>query len=64
MKRTMLPVRTTRQLPLAWREAEYAALQAEVADTCDDRVSRNMYDIDDERAEIDSVVHGLLHDVN
>jgi hypothetical protein len=53
-----------RQLPLAWREAEYAALRAEVADTCDDRVSQNIFDVEDERAEIDVVVHGMMHDAS
>ena len=65
MKRATLHNRNLRhQLPLAWREAEYAALQAEAADTCDDRVSQNMFDIDDERAEVDIVVQGMSHDVN
>jgi hypothetical protein len=49
------------ELPLAWRDAEYAALQADAADSCDDRVSQNMFDTDDEREEVDTIMHGLEH---
>jgi hypothetical protein len=51
-------------LPIAWREAEYAALRVNAADTCDDRVSENIFDIDDERAEVDIIVHGMIHNAN
>lgn len=52
------------RVPVAWREAEYAALRANAADTCDDRVSENIYEIEDERAEVDNIVHGMLDDSN
>ena len=64
MKRNALRSRNTPTLPIAWREAEYAALQVNAADTCDDRVSDNIFDVDDERAEIDIIVHGMMHDSN
>lgn len=43
------------ELPIAWRKA---------ADTCDDRVSENIFDVEDERAEVDIIVHGMLHGAN
>jgi hypothetical protein len=64
MKRNALRSRKSPRLPIAWREAEYAALRANAADTCDDRVSDNIFDAEDERAEVDSIVHGMIHDLN
>jgi len=64
MKRSALHNPKKHELPLAWREAEFAALQANAADTCDDRVSENIFDLDDERAEVDVIVHRMAHDVN
>ena len=64
MKRTALHQPEPSELPLAWQEAEYAALQADAADTCDDRVSQNMFDLDDEREEVDTILHGASYDVN
>ena len=52
-----------RELPksiIAWREAEYAALRANAADNCDDRVSENIFDVEDERAEVDIIVRGMI----
>jgi hypothetical protein len=49
------------ELPLAWREAEYAALQADAADACDDRVSQNIFDVEDEREEVGIILHGMIH---
>jgi hypothetical protein len=46
---------------VAWRQAEYAALQAIDADTCDDRVSEDVFEVEDERAEVDIIVQGMLH---
>ena len=60
MKRTALAVPKRNRLPLAWREAEYAALRADAADRHDDRVTENMFDAEGERAEVDNVVHGLI----
>ena len=51
-------------LPLAWREAEYAALRVNAADTCDDRVSEDIFDVDDERAEVDLIVQRMNHGAN
>jgi hypothetical protein len=65
MKRTTtLRNRNSRPLPLAWREAEYTALRADVADTTDDRVSQNIFDIEDERTEIDFAVHAMMRDAS
>ena len=64
MKRNVIRSRKSPQLPIAWREAEYAALRANAADTCDDRVSENLFDVDDERAEVDIIVYGMIHDAN
>jgi hypothetical protein len=61
MKHTTLRSPHPYRLPLAWRETEYAALQAEAADTFDDRVSQNIFDIEDEHAEVDIVVRGMAH---
>ena len=52
------------ELPIAWREAEYAVLRANAADTCDDRVSENIYDVEDERAEVDIIVDRMIHRTN
>ena len=45
---------------IAWREAEYAALRANTADNCDDRVSENIFDVEDERAEVDIIVRRMI----
>jgi hypothetical protein len=62
MKRTAGRHRKSTELPIAWREAEYAALQANAADKCDDRVSEEIFDIEDEWAEVDIIVHRMHHD--
>ena len=64
MKRNMHNSRKSAELPIAWREAEYAALRANAADTCDDRVSENIFDAEDERAEVDLIVHAMMHGAN
>jgi hypothetical protein len=64
MKRNAIRSHKSTQLPIAWREAEYAALRANAADTCDDRVSENIFDAEDERAEVDIIVHGMMRDAN
>ena len=58
--RNLKPIR----IPAAWREAEYAALRANAADTCDDRVSENIFDADDERSEVDHILQGMQRDSN
>lgn len=59
-----IPVRGRKPvgLPIAWQEAEYAALKANADDKCDDRVSDDIFDVDDERAEVDSIMHRIEHD--
>ena len=64
MKRTAFPRRQYRELPIAWREAEYAALRANAADTCDDRVSEDIFDVEDEHAEVDIIVHRMIRELN
>ena len=56
MKHTTPRTRKQQPLPLAWRNAEYVALQVEAADACDDRVSRDMFDLEGEREEVNLVV--------
>jgi len=64
MKRTAVHRRKTPELPITWRDAEYAALRAIAADTCDDRVSEDIFDIEDEWAEVDIIVHRMNHSAN
>ncbi len=61
MKRSAFRSRKIPELPIAWREAEYAALRANAADKCDDRVSENIFDFEDERTEVDIIVQRLIH---
>ena len=56
MKRTAFHRRKLPELPIAWREAEYVALRTNAADTCDDRVSEDIFDVEDEWAEVDIIV--------
>jgi hypothetical protein len=64
MKHGTVRSRNSTKLPLAWREAEYAALRFNAADTCDDRVSENIFDAEDERAEVGIIVDRMMHDSN
>ena len=64
MKRNASRSSKSSKLPIAWRESEYAALRANAADSYDDRVSENIFSSEDERAEIDNIVHGIMHDAN
>jgi len=59
MKRNEIRTHKAYRLPVAWQAAEYAALQFNAADTCDDRVSDDIYDVDDERAEVEDIVHRM-----
>jgi hypothetical protein len=61
MKRSEIRNKERLKLSVAWRQAEYAALQAIDADTCDDRVSEDVFEVEDERAEVDIIVQGMLH---
>ena len=64
MKRSIRSIRKLPERPIVWREAEYAALQANATDTCDDRVSDDIFDAEDEYAEVDIIVRGMNHDLN
>ena len=64
MRRTTFRLRKVAELPVDWRKAEYPALRANAADTCDDRVSESIFDVDDERAEVDIIVHRMIHAAN
>lgn len=64
MKRTALRSTNLPIPPLAWREAEYAARRVNATDTCDDRVSEDIFDIEDERAEVDIIVQRMIQGVH
>jgi hypothetical protein len=64
MKRSAPRGRKLSELPIAWREAKYPALRANAADTYDDRVSENILDVDDERAEVENIIHRMIHGAN
>ena len=56
--------KVVREIPSAWLDAEYAALKSDAADSCDDRISLNMFDADDEREEVDVITHGFAYGLN
>ena len=64
MKHSAFGGRRLPELPIAWHKAEYAALRANAADTCDDRVSENIFDVEDERAEVDIIVDRMIRGAN
>ena len=64
MKRNAYRSRKSPGLPLVWSKADYAALWSKAADTYDDRVSEDLFDFDDERAEVDIIVHGMIDGAN
>lgn len=64
MKRIAFRRRKVPEHPIAWREAEYAALRANAADTCDERVSENIFDAEDEHVEVDIIVQRMIHGAN
>lgn len=64
MKRSGFHSSKSTELPISWNKAEYAALRADAEATFDDRVSDNIFDIEDERAEVDIIVHGMMHGAN
>lgn len=47
--------------PLTWNIAEQALQRAIAADTCDDRVSEEFYDEDEERAAVEALVNKIDH---
>ena len=64
MKSTTIRSQNLRRPPLPWREAEYAARKINADDSCDDRVSENIFDIEDEWAEVEIIVQGMIQDEN
>jgi hypothetical protein len=64
MKRSAFRSRKLPKPPIDWSEAKYAALRVNAADTCDDRVSENIFDVEDERAEVDIIVRGMIYGAN
>lgn len=52
------------EMSVAWRKAEYAALRANAKDSFDDRVSDDIFDIEDERAALDSYAQGKMRFAN
>jgi len=58
-RRTPLP-----EVSIAWRHVEYAALRAIAEVTCDDRVSADILDVEDEYAEVGIILHRALRDLN
>jgi len=53
--------RTPPQPQATWLDEEYTGLWTNAADTLDDRVSEEIFDAEDERAEIEIIVHGMMH---
>ena len=64
MKRTAFRSQKLSALPIAWREAEFAALRTEAEDTCDDRIGDSMFDVEDERAEVEIIVQRMNRGFN
>ena len=64
MKRSEFRSRKSLKPPIAWGEAEYDAAWANAADNYDDRVSENIFDVEDERVEVDSIVHRMIRGAN
>jgi hypothetical protein len=64
MKRNAFRGQKSKRLPIAWRDTDYAGLRTFAADNFDDRTSDNVFDVEDERAEIDSIVQRMMHDAS
>lgn len=62
MKRNAITSGKSTKLPNVWSKAEFAALWANATDSCEDRVSENIFDAEDERAEVDIIVQGMRAD--
>jgi hypothetical protein len=62
VKRNTLPRRKSPELPIAWREANYAVLQAHAADKSG--VSEDFFDVEDEQAEVEVIVQRMTHGAN
>jgi hypothetical protein len=64
MRRSAIRSRKSPEVPIAWHEDEYAAVVAKAADLADDRVSDDIFDVEDERAEIDIIVQSRIERAN
>lgn len=64
MKHTGFSRRKSPNLPIAWHAAERAMLRVIAADTCDVRVSEDIFDFENERAEVDVIVHSRDYGLN
>ena len=64
MKRTGFSRRKSPHPPIDWRAAERTMLRANAADTCDARVSEDIFDLEDERAEVDIIIHSMNYSLN
>jgi hypothetical protein len=47
------------ELPIAWRDTDFAAQWNRIGDNFDDRVSDSIFDVEDEYAEVESIVHRM-----
>ena len=64
MKRNVIRTLPSVAIRAIWNEAEFAAAWRNVTDTFDDRVSEDIFDIEDEHAEVDIIVRGMVHGAN
>lgn len=64
MKSTTLRSQNLRPPPLAWGDAQYAARKINANNTCGDRVSENIFDVEDEWVKVDKIVRGIIQDGN
>jgi len=60
MERTSFLDQNFRGRPL-WRDPAYTTLPSGASDTFDDRVNDDIFDAEDERAEVDVIVNGTIH---
>ena len=64
MKRTASSSRKSSRHQAAQREGEFSMQQANAAAAFDDRVSEEIFDVEDERAEVDNIVQGMMNDMS
>ena len=64
MRRTAIRSPKVQNPQINWRDAERAARRFNAADSCDDRVSEEIFDVEDERAEVANIVRRIFNDLN
>jgi len=64
MKRIAIRSQQLPELPIAWLNAEHTGRRVHSADTFDDRVSEDIFDLEDERAEVEIIAHRMIHGLN